>query len=139
MHLRKVDALTSEELDYLADFPLITLEKTMGSKAYGGTEKGGIEAAKAIKAVNPNAKILYYRNCIINWPTYTEDELFIKENPDALLKNSLGEDAFVRDKKTRFFDISKEHVKNYWLGHAIKHANNPYICLLYTSPSPRDS
>ena len=127
MHLRKVEPFTDKELDYLAQFPLITLEKTTGSKTYGGTEKGSIEAAKAIKAVNPKAKILYYRNSIINWPSYRNDEKFIKKNPDALLVNSLGEYALMRDKKTKFFDISKKNVRAYWLNHAITHANNPYI------------
>ena len=127
MHLRKVEPFTETELDYLAQFPLITLEKTTGSKTYGGTEKGSLEAAKAIKAVNPNTKILYYRNCIINWHSYPEDELFIKENPDALLVNSLGEYAMMNNMETKFFDISKEHVKDYWLNNAIKYATNPYI------------
>ena len=127
MHLRKVEPFTDQELDYLAQFPLITLEKTTGSKAYDGTEKGSIAAAKAIKKVNPKAKILYYRNSIINWPSYRNDEIFIKKNPDALLVNSLGEYALMKNKKTKFFDISKKHVKAYWLNHAIRHANNPYI------------
>ena len=127
MHLRKVEPFTDSELDFLAKFPLITLEKTTGSKTYGGTEKGSIEAAKAIKAVNPNAKVLYYRNSIINWSSYRNDEIFIKKNPDALLLDSLGEYALMRNKKTKFFDISKKHVKNYWLSNAITHASNPYI------------
>ena len=127
MHLRKTEAFTNKELDFLAQFPLITLEKTTGSKAYGGTEKGSIQAAKAIKKVNPKAKVLYYRNSIINWPSYRNDEKFIKKNPDALLVNSLGEYALMRNKKTRFFDISKKNVQSYWLNNAITHANNPYI------------
>jgi len=127
MHLRKVEPFTETELNFLAKFPLITLEKTTGSKTYGGTEKGSIAAAKAIKKVNPNAKILYYRNSIINWPSYRNDEKFIKKNPDALLLNSLGEYALMRNKKTKFFDISKKKVRTYWLNNAITHVNNPYI------------
>jgi hypothetical protein len=127
MHLRKVEPFTDQELDFLAKFPLITLEKTTGSKTYGGTEKGSIEAAKAIKKVNPNAKILYYRNSIINWPSYRNDERFLKKNSDALLRDSLGEYALMRNKETKFFDISKKNVQAYWLNNAITHANSPYI------------
>lgn len=127
MHLRKVEAFTDPELDYLAQFPLITLEKTTGSKTYGGTEKGSLAAAKAIKEVNPNAKVLYYRNSIINWPSYRNDERFIKKNPDALLLDSLGEYALMRNMETKFFDISKKNVNAYWLNNAIVHANSPYI------------
>jgi len=127
MHLRKVEPFTKEELNYLSRFPLITLEKTTGSKTYDGTEKGSIAAAKAIKKVNPKSKILYYRNSIINWGSYRNDEIFIKKNPDALLVDSLGNYALMRNKKTKFFDISKKNVRAYWLNHAITHANNPYI------------
>jgi len=127
MHLRKVEPFTDSELDFLAKFPLITLEKTTGSKTYDGTEKGSIAAAKAIKAVNPNTKILYYRNSIINWPSYRNDEKFIKKNPDALLRDSLGEYALMRNREAKFFDISKKNVRAYWLNHAITHANNPYM------------
>ena len=38
MHLRKSAAYTEEELTYLAQFPLITLEKPNGNKTYGSTE-----------------------------------------------------------------------------------------------------
>ena len=127
MHMRKVEPFTDKELNYLSQFPLITLEKTTGSKTFGGTEKGSIEAAKSIKKVNPNAKILYYRNSIINWPSYRNDEIFIQKNPDALLLDSKGEYALMKNMKTKFFDISKKHVKTYWLNNAITHVNNPYI------------
>ncbi len=127
MHLRKVEPFTDEELNYLSRFPLITLEKTTGSKTYGGTEKGSLNAAKAIKKVNPNAKVLYYRNSIINWPSYKNDERFLKKNPDALLLDSLGEHALMRNMETKFFDISKKNVQSYWLNNAVTHANAPFI------------
>ena len=127
MHLRKVTDYTDEELDYLSKFPLITLEKTSGFRTHGGTEKGSIAAAKAIKAVNPNAKVLYYRNTVINWPHYEIDELFFNANPDAYLKTKDGSYALMRNNKTRFFDISQEKVKNYWLTNAIEYTSNPYI------------
>jgi len=127
MHLRKVEPFTDLELDFLSKFPLITLEKTTGSKTYGGTEQGSLQTAKAIKVVNPNAKILYYRNSIINWGSYRNDERFIEKNPEALLRDSLGEYALMKNKKTKFFDISKNNVKAYWLNNAITHANSPYI------------
>ena len=58
MHVRKLKSFTDEEIDYLSNFPLITLEKTTGSRTYGGTERGSLQAAKAIKSVNPKSKIL---------------------------------------------------------------------------------
>lgn len=127
MHLRKATAFTNEEIEYLAKFPLITFEKTTGSRAYGSTEKGTIKAAKAVKDINPNAKILYYKNVVINWGGYKGDESFLKKNPDGLLFNSEGEKALMPNKKTGFFDLTKEKVRSHWLSNVSKVTSSPYI------------
>jgi len=74
MHMRKATSFTQEELNYLAGFPLITLEKTTGSRTYGSSEDGSREAAKGIKAVNPEARVLYYRNVMCNYGAYKVNE-----------------------------------------------------------------
>jgi len=55
MHMRKSTAFTPEELEYLAGFPLITLEKTTGSTTYGSTEEGSRQTARAIKSISPES------------------------------------------------------------------------------------
>lgn len=127
MHLRKNTTFAKDEIQYLANFPLITFEKTTGSSSFGSTEKGTIEAAKAVKKINPNTKILYYKNVVINWPTYKEDEAFLKKHPEAILLDIKGEKALMPNKKTGFFDLSQEKVRSYWLDHVTKIANNPAI------------
>ena len=127
MHVRKATAFTNEEIAYLAKFPLITLEKSTGHETFGSTEKGAIAAANAIKAINPNVKILYYKNVVVNWGNYKEDESFLKENPRAFLFNDLGEKALMRTGRTGFFDISQDYVRNYWLNHVKKITQNPSI------------
>ena len=44
MHLRKAEAFSSEEIKYLAKFPIITLEKTTGLQTFGSTERGSLES-----------------------------------------------------------------------------------------------
>ena len=127
MHLRKATKFTKEELKYIAKYPLITFEKTTGSTTFGSTEKGTKEAAKAVKKINPNAKILYYKNVVINWGGYRDDESFLKNNPEALLVDANGEKALMPNKKTRFFDISKDYVRSHWLSHVGKVTSSPYI------------
>jgi hypothetical protein len=127
MHVRKSTAFTDEEIKYLADFPLITLEKSTGYNTYGSNEKGTIEAAKAIKNINSEATILYYKNVVINWGNYEEDEVFLKENPEAILTDNDGVKALMPNGTTGFFDISKEYVRNYWLSHVHKMAENSVI------------
>ncbi|MDN3663900.1 putative glycoside hydrolase [Algibacter miyuki] len=127
MHLRKDTEFTQEELQYLSKFPLITFEKTTGSKAYGSTEAGTIKAAEAVKKLNPKAKILYYKNVAINWGSYKEDEAFLKKYPEALLVNEEGQKVFMPNKRTGFFDLSQENVRSYWLNHVTKMSENPFI------------
>ena len=71
IHVRKDKKFTEEELQYLAGFPLITLEKRTGSESYGSTDAGSVEAAKAIKQINPNAKVLFYRNVPVSYTHLT--------------------------------------------------------------------
>lgn len=127
MHLRKATKFTKKELKYIAQYPLITFEKTTGSATYGSTERGTIEAAKRVKKINPNAKILYYKNVVINWGGYKEDASFLKKNPDALLFDDKGKKALMSNKRTGFFDISKESVRAHWLSHVGKVTSSPYI------------
>ncbi|MEO9571960.1 MAG: putative glycoside hydrolase [Polaribacter sp.] len=127
MHLRKATAFTKEEIKFIAKHPLITFEKTTGSKTFGSTEKGTIKAAKAVKKINPNAKILYYKNVVINWSGYQEDEVFLKEHPEAFLVDTKGKKTLMSNKKNGFFDISQQQVRSYWLNHVTKMTSNPEI------------
>lgn len=70
MHIRKERAFTDKETAFLARFPLLTFEKANGHKQYGSVEKKTLAAARAVKAVNPNAKILYYRNVMVHYDGY---------------------------------------------------------------------
>ena len=89
IHVRKARKFTPEELKHLASFPLITLEKTTGVKDYGSTEAGTIQAAKAIKVINPAAKVLFYRNVIVHYTGYRADDP-LKSIPNAFLTNKKG-------------------------------------------------
>jgi len=127
MHVRKATAFSKKEIKYLSRFPLITFEKTTGGRTYGSTEEGILRAAKAVKKINPEAKILYYKNVVINWPGYKNDESFLKKNKDSYLFDANGEKALMPNKKTAFFDISKKKVRSYWLDHVAEMTNSPYI------------
>lgn len=127
MHVRKSTAFTEDEIKFLSGFPLITLEKSTGYLTYGSNENGTLEAAKAIKAINPKTKILYYKNVVINWGNYEEDEIFLNEHPEALLRNDEGELALMPNGTTGFFDISEEYIRDFWLNHVRKISENSSI------------
>lgn len=125
MHVRKATAFSPEEVRYLATFPLITFEKTTGCKDSGSTEKGTIRAAAAVKALNPRAKILYYRNIIVHYSCYDADAV-LKTIPDALLADSKGNTKLVR-KTVPAYDLSTPAVQEWWLGNAKQVCGSGYI------------
>ena len=89
MYLRKATAFTSEEIRHLATYPLITFEKTTGKQEFGSTEKGTLQAALAVKAINSRAKILYYRNIMVHYAAYDAD-VALDTIPSALLSDEKG-------------------------------------------------
>ena len=82
MHVRKSKAFTQQESEYLSKFPIIPLEKTTGMQTYGSTEQGSLEAAKASKAFDRNACVLYYRNVMCSYGTYLANK-GLKDIPGA--------------------------------------------------------
>ena len=112
-HIRKVEKFTEEELEYLATFPLITLEKTTGSKSYGSTERGSIEAARAIKRINPNSKVLFYRNVLVHYGGYQFDEDLSKIR-SPFLENKSGQDKLVRG-RVQAYDLSNPQIVDWWV------------------------
>ena len=125
VHIRKAKKFTAEELQYLANFPLITLEKTTGSKSYGSTDAGTIEAAKAIKQINANTKILFYRNVFVHYKTYSFDDQ-LDSIPDWYLQTKRGDDKVVR-KQSRGYDTSNEALRKWWVDSAAEVCQSQYV------------
>jgi hypothetical protein len=112
MHVRKADSYTPSEIKFLARFPLITFEKANGHKDHGSVEKGTLVAARAVKKVNPNARILYYRNVIVHYGGYEADKQ-LKKIPGAFLKDSKGGVKLVRG-RVRAYDLSDPKLRQWW-------------------------
>lgn len=125
MHVRKNTAFTEDEIRYLASFPLVTLEKTTGAKDYGSTEKGTLAAARAIKAINPATKVLYYRNVIVHYGSYDANET-LTGMPGAFLVDAAGNDKLVR-KQTPAYDLTNPAVRNWWVANARQVCADPAI------------
>jgi hypothetical protein len=125
MHVRKVTAFTPEEVNYLASFPLVTFEKTTGSKEFGSTEAGTEMAAKAVKRINPSTKILYYRNILVHYPCYHDDQK-LEKIKGAFLVDQKGNSKLVRQ-QVRAYDLSNKDVQAWWLGNAQWVCSSKYI------------
>ncbi|WP_146533755.1 putative glycoside hydrolase [Rubripirellula reticaptiva] len=85
---RTVD-VTDGEIEFLASHSrFIVLEKSHGARVHGSTEAGIADTARRIVARNPDAKVLFYLNAMINWPGY---EAFDSYRPEWTLRNAAGE------------------------------------------------
>jgi hypothetical protein len=125
MHIRKARKFTDDEIKYLASFPLLTFEKTTGHKDFNSTEDGSLAAAKAVKAVNPSTKILYYRNVIVHYGTYKANAE-IEKVPGAFLVGRNGNTKLVRN-ACEAYDLTNPQVRDWWVGHAKQMCADPAI------------
>lgn len=125
-HMRKSKAFTQEELEYLASFPLITLEKTTGSATYGSTEKGSLEAARGIKKINPAAKVLYYRNIIVHYGGYDVNES-MEEIDHPLLSDATGNTMLIHNGKRGGYDLTNPELHRWWVDHCVEMARHDQI------------
>lgn len=126
MHVWKQTDFTNEELDYLAQFPLITFEKATGVKL-GSVQKGTLKAARGVKRRNPEAKILYYKNIVIDWRgSVASKELATIEG--AYLKSNDGSYAtFSPNSSIKFFDIGLPDIRAWWMKDARRMLDDPSI------------
>jgi hypothetical protein len=113
MHIRKATSYTDEEIAFLARFPLITFEKANGHQDHGSVEKGTLVAARAVKKVNPKAKILYYRNVFVHYGGYAANE-GLERIPGALLEDEKGNTKLVRN-RVPAYDLSNSDLRTWWV------------------------
>lgn len=125
MHIRKSRKFSENEIKYLASFPLITLEKTTGHKSFGTTDAGTVAAAKAIKEVNPAAKVLFYRNIIVHYGGYSFDAE-LKEIESPFLIGKEDKPVLVRD-RIASYDIANPEVQDWWVNSAATVCRNEAV------------
>ncbi len=125
MHIRKDKAYTEAEIQFLAKFPLITFEKSNGHKSFGSTEEGTLVAARQVKAINPLAKILYYRNVIVHYGGYAANKT-LDQIPGALLEDDKGNRKLVRN-RVAAYDLSNPRVRDWWIEQCKRMTEDPAI------------
>lgn len=62
LHFSNYLDYTDEELKFMSNFPLITIEKNQGFSVYQDVRKGTKVAVEGIRKYNPKAKLLFYWN-----------------------------------------------------------------------------
>ena len=125
VHIRKNTAFTDAEIRYLATFPLITFEKATGHTDSGSVEAGTLKAARAVKAVNPDTKILYYRNVIVHYGGYAANTS-LKSIPGAFLVGRDGNDKLIRN-RLQAYDLTNKALRDWWIDAAEDVCSDPAI------------
>ncbi|VGO13049.1 hypothetical protein PDESU_01603 [Pontiella desulfatans] len=125
VHIRKDTAFTNDEIKYLATFPLITFEKATGHKDSGSVEAGTLKAARAVKKINPDTKILYYRNVIVHYGGYAADD-GLKDIPGAFLKGRDGNTKLIRN-RVQAYDLSDKALRSWWVDAAKDVCSDPSV------------
>ena len=125
VHIRKNTAFTDAEIRYLATFPLVTFEKATGHTDSGSVEAGTLKAARAVKAVNPDTKILYYRNVIVHYGGYAGNAS-LKSIPGAFLVGRDGNDKLIRN-RLQAYDLTNKALRDWWIDAAEAVCSDPAI------------
>ena len=125
MHIRKAGSYSEKEIAFLARFPLITFEKANGHQDHGSIEEGTLQAARAVKKVNPHAKILYYRNVIVHYGGYAANQA-LEKIPGGLLKDREGRVELVRN-RVPAYDLSNGELRTWWVKSCRRMTSEPSI------------
>lgn len=125
VHIRKDTAFNDQEIQYLATFPLITFEKSTGNKDSGSTEVGTLKAARAVKAANPQTKILYYRNVIVHYGGYAANRSLDRIS-SAFLQGRDGKEKLIRN-RVRAYDLSNPVLRKWWVQSVGQVCSDPSI------------
>lgn len=91
-HFGKSESLmTAKEAEFVASqASFICLEKEHASKPFGHTEAGIEREARQLKKYNPNMKVVFYWNTLLDYPMFQAHEVY-QEHPEWWLRTLDGE------------------------------------------------
>lgn len=112
--------MTDVEVRFIAShYDFITLEKFHGANPHGGVSEPGTFADTArIKAINPDAKVLFYWNLLLDYPAYEASKTRVNDK-DWFLKTLDGKLHYKRGTLKRY-DLSNADWRKWWVGVAKK-------------------
>ncbi len=125
LFMRKADAYSQDELRFISTFPIVTVALTTGMNSYGSTEKGSLEAAKAVKELNQNTKILYYKNTMVHYAFYDADADLDSIN-EPFLRDSTG-DTNLHLGLRPLYDLSNASLRRWWVDQVVDMSTHPEI------------
>ncbi|KAJ9448857.1 hypothetical protein DIPPA_10058 [Diplonema papillatum] len=129
----------TSELEYLAKFPMVTVEKGQGINAtaqpYAGypEEEKILQALQAVKEINDKVVTIFYYNSILDWNMYHMHEI-LEANPAWWLRDAAGQVVRLHGDSTfpqpsegmLVFDMAQQVVQEFWASECINITSSPY-------------
>ncbi|UXX79850.1 putative glycoside hydrolase family 15 protein [Reichenbachiella carrageenanivorans] len=113
-HFWKGQMLTEEEVDFVADHTdLVVLEKAHGRDDYDVFEAIQRETI-ALKAANPEVKVIYYWNTVLQYDFYELMEEY-DNHPEWWLYDVNGEIDYKAGTTIKRYDLSNPAVRDWWI------------------------
>ena len=109
-HVCQPDAFNQSQLEQLRRYPFVQFDKQMNTRSMpaASQEDRFLAAARQVKAVNADAKILLYLNGLINFPAF---RLYNATPPSLLLTNSSGERLHLLPNTGGVFDVRQAEMR----------------------------
>ena len=113
-HFGKTDALmTEEEAHFVASRSnFICLEKGHAYKQFGDTETGIEQEALQLKQFNPDMKVIFYWNTLLDYDMFKAHEEYGK-HPEWWLRTKEG-DLDLKNGSLKRYDLSNPEVRDWW-------------------------
>ncbi len=125
LHFSSKSDFKPEQIKFLARFPVFCVEKHQGVSKYKDARKGAFSVTKAIKEINPKAKLLFYWNSNIDGGKnyFGHQILDDKYHPEWKLTGT--KDVLVRGHQETY-DASNSEFRKWWVSipvEAVKEGN----------------
>ena len=128
-HFRKTDTLlTLQEAEFIATkTSLITFEKAhaLGKRVMLNTEESILHDAKVLKRINPEIKVFFYWNALLDYPFYKASSEF-NSNPYWWLKKKDGT-LDIKSNTLKKYDLTEVKLRKWWVNVVKKNIDNNYI------------
>jgi hypothetical protein len=115
--IRRGDDYSDEQIRALAAQDVVMLEKMNGHQTHGSVEKGTLEAARRIKAVNPKVMILFYLNSMLHYGGYDANKDFKEEW--ALHNPKRNNEPFYWREEILSYDHTNLEFQEWWIQRGI--------------------
>jgi hypothetical protein len=128
-HFRKVDTLlTKQEAEFIAaKTSLITFEKAhaLGKGGKLNTEESIIHDARVLKRINPEIKVFFYWNALLDYPFYKASYEF-NSKPNWWLKKEDGT-LDIKSNSLKKYDLTDVKLREWWVNVVKKNIDNDFI------------